>query len=267
MSTTQIIKYKGDDEVTALIRAAYKPELFKKPELLPASYDSFRKIVKKSDNPNIDTICKAVIVKMLLSINKAAFGNNVDRYMSEEQAAEITVLLFEDFGDLNVTEFGLVARGIKKGKYGKLYGSFTSDFVCQAFQSYRDERGKNLNKAQSLKNEERMKEQDKALEGVKSSEEFAKYNEEIKEKYDTLWKWLRGENPNGLIYENVLKHKSEITFESFRKMLSECRNKGISLIRTLTVIENYYFVFNDTEGLANKVSLLYFKKFKKTKKN
>lgn len=157
INNTNIVKLKNHDITNSIIRYCYNEMAILNPKSLYNSTYSLRKISKSNKIENAHLYCKSIISKMLLRLNKAAFGNNTERYMSEDQISDLSVIIFDDYGDMNINELAYIEKGIKKGIYGTLYGNYSTAFVCQAFEVYRKERSKYMDAVESKVFQEKLK--------------------------------------------------------------------------------------------------------------
>jgi hypothetical protein len=66
---------------------------------------------------------------------------NQDNKMNDPQIQETSRYIYEDFFFLNIAEFALVFKKIKKGEYGEFYGRIDGSTILKCFRAYRRERG------------------------------------------------------------------------------------------------------------------------------
>ena len=138
----ELVKYSKDKNTTVVIRYCSDQIALTKPATLFLSAPSLRKIANSDKLQNPGMVAKSIFLRLLSSLNVAAFGNATNKYMSEDQCADLAGILFDDYGDLNYNELAYIGKKIKKGDYGNFYGNYSSMFICNAFNSYRTERAK-----------------------------------------------------------------------------------------------------------------------------
>ena len=168
--TKEIAKFKNNPETIAIIKKANYDNLPAK-DLYGAEI-SIRKM-SLAIGINGEICAKAVLLRMLMKLNQYAYGNNTDKYMSEEQAADIANTLFRSFGDFNIKEINYIFQGIKTGEYGKLYGSYSGNFIMEAFRAYRVKRARFIAKHEQKDYFKKVE----AMQKIDGAKELSKYLE------------------------------------------------------------------------------------------
>lgn len=65
----------------------------------------------------------------------------MDFEITQEQAKGTALLILEEMYMLNMAEFTLLFKRMKKGKYGIFYGKFNGQTILRACKEFREERG------------------------------------------------------------------------------------------------------------------------------
>jgi hypothetical protein len=76
-------------------------------------------------------------------VNLAAYMN-FD--ISNQQSSETAMFILEELFMLNIPEFTLLFKRIKKGRYGEFYGRFNGQIILRACKEFRIERGNIISK-------------------------------------------------------------------------------------------------------------------------
>lgn len=107
--------------------------------------NSIEKLINNNDTPSLIKLSKIIGEKSIIAYIKIWLINlneslNLKNKMNEEQINECSFFLFSDYKKLSILDLWYVFTNIKKGKYGSMYESISTDKICKIFELHFENR-------------------------------------------------------------------------------------------------------------------------------